>query len=561
MQSDKRPIHCHNSYSQKVSKRAKVEPSLRGILHPPASTDKIHQIAPKQYFRQPYPSNVPAYTSNTNAFLDFPKMSHSHLCPSHSDSCRMDRPSAYQGQNAPCNASGVDPQHPNYYNYNYLMSSALNQYQHQHFSICDQPEQSQKSMLFPSSSCSNSFLTEPLTMDYVNFKKYMDPTLSNRTPTPLYHGYEDTNRLSVPQNSLPSRPMFFPPLQEQEPRFGYPQTPEVDHFPSLSHPLFPPITPGIPDIYGHEKQTPEDFHQSYGSMYSAVDQQPGEYCRPEAIIRVVTSLHQKYWRNGRRNLQCFPNCQAYGDYSLIRLEDFKAHDFMWGKCRGRVEIEVSLLNIDAFVDDVVILGRIHSLDNITSRFAEDVNLESMAGKTVKLKEMEEMRDSWITGERTTDRPGLKSAGFAFKPKVWKYVDNENPGKCKRRHIKYYVQFEAFILIEDMGQRCYLGIGSGASTPFEVGSSRVLARQKRKAASKSGAESLDSTEEDVTHSVTQDPEADVSEPHIAEMNMSLGENGSNVLQHFLSTPLENSVLQKELDHYSSSDPHPVPAASR
>ncbi|CCI40910.1 unnamed protein product [Albugo candida] len=473
----------------------------------------------------------------------------------------MDRPSAYQGQNAPCNASGVDPQHPNYYNYNYLMSSALNQYQHQHFSICDQPEQSQKSMLFPSSSCSNSFLTEPLTMDYVNFKKYMDPTLSNRTPTPLYHGYEDTSRLSLPQNSLPSRPMFFPPLQEQEPRFGYPQTPEVDHFPSLSHPLFPPITPGIPDIYGHEKQTPEDFHQSYGSMYSAVDQQPGEYCRPEAIIRVVTSLHQKYWRNGRRNLQCFPNCQAYGDYSLIRLEDFKAHDFMWGKCRGRVEIEVSLLNIDAFVDDVVILGRIHSLDNITSRFAEDVNLESMAGKTVKLKEMEEMRDSWITGERNTDRPGLKSAGFAFKPKVWKYVDNENPGKCKRRHIKYYVQFEAFILIEDMGQRCYLGIGSGASTPFEVGSSRVLARQKRKAASKSGAESLDSTEEDVTHSVTQDPEADVSESHIAEMNMSLGENGSNVLQHFLSTPLENSVLQKELDHYSSSDPHPVPAASR
>lgn len=398
-------------------------------------------------------------------------------------------------------------------------------------------------------------------MDYVNFKKYMDPTLSNRTPTPLYHGYEDTSRLSLPQNSLPSRPMFFPPLQEQEPRFGYPQTPEVDHFPSLSHPLFPPITPGIPDIYGHEKQTPEDFHQSYGSMYSAVDQQPGEYCRPEAIIRVVTSLHQKYWRNGRRNLQCFPNCQAYGDYSLIRLEDFKAHDFMWGKCRGRVEIEVSLLNIDAFVDDVVILGRIHSLDNITSRFAEDVNLESMAGKTVKLKEMEEMRDSWITGERTTDRPGLKSAGFAFKPKVWKYVDNENPGKCKRRHIKYYVQFEAFIFIEDMGQRCYLGIGSGASTPFEVGSSRVLARQKRKAASKSGAESLDSTEENVTHSVTQDPEADVSEPHIAEMNMSLGENGSNVLQHFLSTPLENSVLQKELDHYSSSDPHPVPAASR
>ncbi|RLO08851.1 hypothetical protein DYB28_002668, partial [Aphanomyces astaci] len=48
-----------------------------------------------------------------------------------------------------------------------------------------------------------------------------------------------------------------------------------------------------------------------------------------------------------------------------------------------------------------------------------------------------------------------------------------------------VQFEAFVPVLSGDRRCFVCIGSGMSSSFEVGSSRVLARQKRK--SKTGGD--------------------------------------------------------------------------
>lgn len=205
----------------------------------------------------------------------------------------------------------------------------------------------------------------------------------------------------------------------------------------------------------------------------------------EAMIKVKTPLKTKYWRNGRRNLQCFPSCKVFGDYSAIKIEDLKQHDFMWGKCRGSIVTEVTL-NSNVSFDDIVILGRVHSLENIPVAFEEAVIRECMLGRMVEPDVMDSMKDQWISGERLPDfvQQDGNTACFEFKPKVWKYTEDMAQGKCKRRNVKYYVQFEAFVLVMAGERRYYACIGSGMSTSFEVGSSRVLARQKRKAATNS-----------------------------------------------------------------------------
>ncbi|CAK4617330.1 hypothetical protein LEN26_010334 [Aphanomyces euteiches] len=208
----------------------------------------------------------------------------------------------------------------------------------------------------------------------------------------------------------------------------------------------------------------------------------------EAVIKVKTSLKNKYWRNGRRNLQCFPSCKVFGDYSQIKIDDLKQHDFMWGKCRGSLIAEVTL-NSNATFDDILLLGRVHSLENIPVPFDEAVIRECMIGRVVEPDIMDIMKEQWIAGERLPDfiNQNNNMACYEFKPKVWKYTDDMVHGKCKRRNVRYYVQFEAFVPVLTGDRRCYVCIGSGMSSSFEVGSSRVLARQKRKAHNNAGDE--------------------------------------------------------------------------
>ncbi|KAF4324413.1 hypothetical protein JM18_001546 [Phytophthora kernoviae] len=253
----------------------------------------------------------------------------------------------------------------------------------------------------------------------------------------------------------------------------------------------------------------------------------------EAMIKVKTPLKLKYWRNGRRNLQCFPSCKVFGDYSAIKIEDLKQHDFMWGKCRGSLVTEVTL-NSNVTFDDLVLLGRVHSLENIPVAFEEAVIRECMLGRTVEPDEMDTMKDQWITGERLPDfvQQDTNVACFEFKPKVWKYTEDMAQGKCKRRNVKYYVQFEAFVQVMAGDRRYYACIGSGMSTSFEVGSSRVLARQKRKAASSAP---------DAAKKAAQ---ADVSTLQPAQTQQLMSPNANPPIMHNMMAthPMSNQIMQ-------------------
>uniref|UniRef100_M4B226 Uncharacterized protein n=1 Tax=Hyaloperonospora arabidopsidis (strain Emoy2) TaxID=559515 RepID=M4B226_HYAAE len=274
----------------------------------------------------------------------------------------------------------------------------------------------------------------------------------------------------------------------------------------------------------------------------------------EAMIKVKTPLKLKYWRNGRRNLQCFPSCKVFGDYSAIKIEDLKQHDFMWGKCRGSLVTEVTL-NSNVTFDDLVLLGRVHSLENIPVAFEEAVIRECMLGRTIERDEMEAMKDQWILGERLPDfvQQDAHVACFEFKPKVWKYTEDMAQGKCKRRNVKYYVQFEAFVRMgataADTGDRRYYAcIGSGMSTSFEVGSSRVLARQKRKAAT-CAAESAAAPSSSLTS----------SELMQSQQLLALNNSGNSLMHHnvMAGTPHSMYAYQAHHDGQSRSLPPTFP----
>ena len=134
-------------------------------------------------------------------------------------------------------------------------------------------------------------------------------------------------------------------------------------------------------------------------------------------------MKEKYWRNGRRNFQCFPSCKVYGDYSNIKIEELKHHDFMWGKCRGSLFVEVAM-NHPIQREDLLVLARIHSLDSVPTPVEETVRKEAMIGHIISDEAMKGYRADWIVGEQVTD-----ADRYEFKPKVWKYdADMSNSKK-------------------------------------------------------------------------------------------------------------------------------------
>ncbi|RLN53980.1 hypothetical protein BBJ28_00005703 [Nothophytophthora sp. Chile5] len=354
-------------------------------------------------------------------------------------------------------------------------------------------------------STSEDYAADPLPFEYTGIRKYKDAdgprgsTASVSTaphyadayaPHPMYTAARPGGYGQQPQYPEPRGPPYHHEIPAHFPRSSQPMytpMPGSGMLPLPGH-SFPPLLDAQHGALPKKEVDPSAYTpqvQVHGSSgYGGVAEGPRGPTGPaqEAMIKVKTPLKLKYWRNGRRNLQCFPSCKVFGDYSAIKIEDLKQHDFMWGKCRGSLVTEVTLNSGVAF-DDLVLLGRVHSLENVPVAFEEAVIRECMLGRAVEPEVLDAMKDQWISGERLPDfvQPDGHVACFEFKPKVWKYTEDMAQGKCKRRNVKYYVQFEAFVPVQNGDHRYFACIGSGMSTSFEVGSSRVLARQKRKAA--------------------------------------------------------------------------------
>ncbi|POM63935.1 Transmembrane protein [Phytophthora palmivora] len=344
----------------------------------------------------------------------------------------------------------------------------------------------------PGPSTSEDYAADPLPFEYSR-KSHRDDVLRSTSYNDSYgsQGYASSQRLS-PYGQYPEPRSFHHSELSHGPQPPFPRSTGSQMYNPMPGSMLPLPNHQFPPLLDNPKKEvdayPQPQYEVRGNTGTA----------QEAMIKVKTPLKLKYWRNGRRNLQCFPSCKVFGDYSAIKIEDLKQHDFMWGKCRGSLVTEVTL-NSNVTFDDLILLGRVHSLENIPVAFEEAVIRECMLGRTIETEEMDAMKDQWITGERLPDfvQQDSNIACFEFKPKVWKYTEDMAQGKCKRRNVKYYVQFEAFVQMVAGDRRYYACIGSGMSTSFEVGSSRVLARQKRKAATSAADAAKKNPQTDMT----------------------------------------------------------------
>ncbi|OQR93261.1 hypothetical protein ACHHYP_02755 [Achlya hypogyna] len=325
-----------------------------------------------------------------------------------------------------------------------------------------------------------------------------------QTSSSHYGGNSEMSQhmMSAPHGGSNMHPMYQPgpPSYGGMHGSGHPGHPTHGFSAMMDHHTQPAPKKEVPSSYHNDymesgRHAPPASSSVLGHM-NAVASSGAQSQNQEAVIKVKTTLKNKYWRNGRRNLQCFPACKVFGDYSQIKIEDLKQHDFMWGKCRGSLIAEVTL-NSNATFDDILLLGRVHSLENIPVPFEEAVLRECMIGRVVEPDVMDVIKEQWIPGERLPDfiNQNTNLACYEFKPKVWKYTDDMVHGKCKRRNVRYYVQFEAFVPVLTGDRRCYVCIGSGMSSSFEVGSSRVLARQKRKATALNDGDEGEDAEKD------------------------------------------------------------------
>ena len=377
----------------------------------------------------------------------------------------------------------------------------------------------------PGSFTTEDYAADPLPFEYS--RKYLPPHredvttgLRGSSPNIVGSSYNDTygsqpvytpisssgQRLNTYGQYVEPRGYLQPELATQAPQPHFPRSMGTQMYNTMPNAMLSSNSfPTLLDAHAMvtKKEVNSDQQQPQTSMHGDVRAIASTGTAQEAMIKVKTPLKLKYWRNGRRNLQCFPSCKVFGDYSAIKIEDLKQHDFMWGKCRGSLVTEVTL-NSNMSFDDLVLLGRVHSLENIPVAFEEAVIRECMLGRTIEINKMDSMKDQWITGERLPDFVQQESnvACFEFKPKVWKYTEDMTQGKCKRRNVKYYVQFEAFVQMVAGDRRYYACIGSGMSTSFEVGSSRVLARQKRKAATNAVEAVSTSSQSDMTSMQSQ-----------------------------------------------------------
>ncbi|EGZ11316.1 hypothetical protein PHYSODRAFT_318083 [Phytophthora sojae] len=249
-----------------------------------------------------------------------------------------------------------------------------------------------------------------------------------------------------------------------------------------------------------------------------------------AKIQLLTALNDCYWKNGRKNLQCFPSCPEHHDFYSMKMNNRK-HSSV-GVCRGPVYCH-AFTNAAEFLPaastqhtkhehgsrvpcggsgarEVFVLGRFERVPQQDStNLLEELNappsfpnaavFEQFRFTCFQAVEMEERRvllpesphdqatdssdtklDSLAAGAHSKKR-FIRSTWF-FLPDVWKV---QPMLKKKRKATRsapaqtFPFCFRIFVYTRDANGPGYSCIADTASTFFELYSTRTVDRVKRK----------------------------------------------------------------------------------
>ncbi|OWZ18771.1 Transmembrane protein, partial [Phytophthora megakarya] len=217
---------------------------------------------------------------------------------------------------------------------------------------------------------------------------------------------------------------------------------------------------------------------------------------PPAIIEIQTRFLEKYWRNDRKNIQCFPYCPEHGDYYRVRIENLQHR--CKGVCRAPVKAHVSIpapAGTSVVQPDLLVLARCNST------FSRNVTLTGQ--QSLSLPEMKNLQGVSAVGIIDNFAPlsnGAEGVQFdvTFHPDVWKF---EFDLPKKRRHVQssspavsshgadgdagvdplaaeflYFFEIDVFYSHE---KTTFERLGHTESMNFQIGNTRTLLRQRNK----------------------------------------------------------------------------------
>ncbi|CAK5195577.1 unnamed protein product [Aphanomyces euteiches] len=195
-------------------------------------------------------------------------------------------------------------------------------------------------------------------------------------------------------------------------------------------------------------------------------------------VRLTTSFLPRYWKNGRKNLQCFPFCPEHGDFYEMKMQG-KKHASI-GVCRTPVNCE---LLCPVWLPNMFVIGRFEQISPGTPVPSPPV-LQGHA-------EFDAFRQNTFDAVQigkysaTTDSGGCKSM-WMFLPDVWKL---QPPLRKKRKATRsipaetFPFYFRVFCYLQSPADstspvdwfRC---VTECHSTPFELSSTRTADRHRK-----------------------------------------------------------------------------------
>ncbi|KAH9128962.1 hypothetical protein AeMF1_000923 [Aphanomyces euteiches] len=197
----------------------------------------------------------------------------------------------------------------------------------------------------------------------------------------------------------------------------------------------------------------------FGSFHAEDDMDVQQFLNG-VYLSIDTIFLRKYFRNDRKNLQCFPYCREHGNYYEAKMNGLE-HTGK-GVCRAPVKVKVHHAT-----SPIVVLAR-------CQRRSQPVPIE----ETITAAQLQEMQNStWVRG--TTSEVTADDTTVYFLPEVWKF-DGELP---KKRRVddhdvddmQYCVQV---VLFYNEGQT-FKKVAVNESNPFDIQSTRTLLRQKQR----------------------------------------------------------------------------------
>ncbi|KAG7400995.1 hypothetical protein PHYBOEH_003585 [Phytophthora boehmeriae] len=216
---------------------------------------------------------------------------------------------------------------------------------------------------------------------------------------------------------------------------------------------------------------------------------------PPAMIEIQTQFLEKYWRNDRKNIQCFPYCPEHGDYYRVRIENLQHR--CKGVCRAPVKAHVS---IPAPAGASVAQHGLLVLARCNSTFSRNLALTEQ--QSLSLSEMKSLQGVSAIGVIDNFAPLDPTLGgvqfdVTFHPDVWKF---EFDLPKKRRHVQssspaisshgaedaggdtpgaeflYFFEIDVFHSRE---KTAFERLGHMESMNFQIGNTRTLLRQRNK----------------------------------------------------------------------------------